>query len=209
MTKRWLACAFVAVGAIGFLAGVGFSEDEPPSDEEMMKMMLELGQPGPQHEIFKSMAGEWTASAKFWMKPGEEPQLTSGSATNTLVLGGRFLHQRFNGMFQGMKHFGSGFLGHDNFKKTYQNLWVDNFSSGMALSEGTGGEDGKSINLSYTWEGPMGKIPGRFTYTVTGKDSHKLEGWMTMGEQEMKSMEIVYTREKRGGRDCQPRRRRR
>ena len=135
--------------------------------------------------------------------------MSRGSATNTIVLGGRFLHQRFSSTFQGMKHFGSGFLGHDNFKKTYQNMWVDNFGSGMTMSEGAGSEDGKSIELSTEWDSPMGKIPGRFRYTVTGPDSHVLEGWMTMGEQEMKSMEITFTRLKRGGRDCPPRRRRR
>ena len=88
---------------------------------------------------------------------------------------------------------GTGFLGHDNFRKTYQNVWIDNFSSGYTISEGKAGDDGKSLSLTYVWEGPMGKMPGRLAYTLI-EGGYKLEGWMSQGDQEMKHMEIIFMR---------------
>ena len=36
-------------------------------------MMLELGKPGEMHKILASMEGTYSAVAKMWMKPGEDP----------------------------------------------------------------------------------------------------------------------------------------
>lgn len=197
MKTRWLVCALIAAASVGFFAGVGYSEDPQPSEDEMMKQMLELGKPGPMHKILKGMVGEWDTAMKVWMEPGKEPTLSKGRAVNRMILDGRYLHQQFVGSFSGMPHRGTGFIGHDNFGKKYQSIWIDNFSSAFSIAEGKAGEDGKSLHLTYEWDSPMGKIPGRYVWTITGKDSHRLEGWMSQGGQEMKSMEIDFTRKKK------------
>ena len=202
MSTRWLLCTLIAVGSLGFLAGVGFSDDAPPSEAEMMKIMKEYATPGKPHKLLAAMVGDWDAASTSYMNP-EKPEVTKGSATNKMALDGRYLHASFSGTWSGMPHKGEGFMGFDNHLKRYQNVWVDNFGTGMMLSQGEGGEDGTSINLSYVWDGPMGKMPGRMRYTITGKDSHKLEAWHSMGGKEMKSMEIVFTRkQKAAATDC-------
>ncbi len=201
MQTRWYAVALIAAVSIGFFAGVGFSEDPQPSEDEMMKKMMELGKAGPAHKLFRSMVGEWDTVMKIWSKPGE-PELSKGTASNELILDGRYLRQDFKGKYNGMPHHGTGFLGHDNFLKNYESVWLDNFGSSMLFSKGKANKDGKSFALSYTWEGPMGTMPGRMLYTITGKDGHTLEGWMTQGGQEVKHMEITFTRTKKAAVDC-------
>ncbi|MDJ0523462.1 MAG: DUF1579 domain-containing protein [Planctomycetota bacterium] len=196
MKTRWTTCALVMAIALGFFAGVGFSEDPKPDEDAAMKQMMALAKPGPSHKILMAMAGEWDTVMKHWMGPGE-PNVTKGSATNTPALNGSFLRQEFSGDWSGMKMHGTGFMGYDNFKKRYEAVWLDNFGSHMNILQGSAGKDGKTITLTYTWDGPMGKIPQRLRYTIPGKDGHKLEGWMTMNGQEVKHMEITYTRKQK------------
>ena len=193
MKTRWLVCALVAAGSLGFFAGIGFTEDPPPSEEEMMKQMMELAKPGPEHKLLEAMAGAWDSVMTSYMTEGE-PQVTKGSATNTMVLDGRFLQQTFAGSWGGMPYNGMGLFGYDNFLKKFQSVWIDSFGTYMAVAEGKGSDDGKAISAIYTWDGPMGKIPGRMLYTITGKDSHKIESWTTQGGKEVKGMEILFTR---------------
>ncbi len=201
MKTRWLVCTLIAVGSVGFLAGVGFSEDPQPSEEEMMKVMKIYATPGEPHKLLAAMVGEWDSVATSYMNPAK-PEVTKGSASNKMILDGRYLHATFSGTWSGMPHRGEGFMGYDNHLKRYQNVWVDNFGTGITPGEGEGGKDGKSIELSYVWDGPLGKMPGRLRYTITGKDGHKLEGWHSMGGKEMKSMEIVFTRKKVVAEEC-------
>jgi hypothetical protein len=192
MKFRWLASAVLAAGLIGFLAGSGFSEDEAPSEEEMMKMMMELAQPGEPHQALQPFIGEWDVVSKSWMKPGEPPEVTSATCSSTWFLGGRFMKTHFEGDFHGQPFTGAGLVGYDNFKKHYTSIWVDTWSSGILPSTGSA-EDGV-ITLEHVWDGPIGKIPGRMVYEPGENDTWTLTGYMTMAGQEMKHMELTFTR---------------
>ncbi len=195
MKTRWMLAALFTAASIGFFAGVGFSDDPKSGEDDMMKVMMELAKPGPAHAFMEPFVGDWDATSKMWMGPGE-PEVSQGKSTMKWMLGGRFLHVTYEGTMQGMKFEGSGVIGYDNFKKQYENVWIDNLGTALNISKGKAGADGKSLVFTNVWDGPMGKIPGRMNYTILGKDKWKLEGWMTMGGKETKSMEMAFTRRK-------------
>ena len=47
---------------------------------------------GPEHQSLARFEGTWRAEVKLWMQPGAEPQVSQGTMTNTLVLGGLIHH---------------------------------------------------------------------------------------------------------------------
>ena len=55
-----------------------------------------MSAPGQQHERLKAFVGTFRAQVKMWMGPGE-PTQTTGTMTNTMLLGDRFLHQEYKG----------------------------------------------------------------------------------------------------------------
>jgi hypothetical protein len=52
--------------------------------------MLERGRPGPEHAILERLAGRWQREVTYTMGGGKTMKAT-GSATNRVILGGRFL----------------------------------------------------------------------------------------------------------------------
>jgi len=192
---RWLVSAVLVAGTIGFFAGTSFSEDPEPSEEEMMKMMMELAKPGPGHETIDPMVGDFDVASKMW-SPGADPVVSKASATTAWQLGGRYAGTDYQGDFQGMDFHGRGVMAFDNFKKQYQSIWYDSFSTNIMIMTGTGSEDGKTITMTGTWDGPMGKIPMKHVYHVEGPDTHTLTAYMSSPEGEMKHMELTFTRKK-------------
>lgn len=199
MKIRLVLASWAVIAAGAYFAGFGMAEDEPaapeqPSEEEMMKEMLALGEPGERHAEFQAFVGEWTGKATMYMNG--ESATSEASISNELTLGGRFLRRRYKGTMADMPFLGVGILGYDNYKKEYQSLWLDSMSSNMYTSKGQKLDDGKTISVSGVWDGPMGAIKMRHAMRVTGPDTYTETGYMMQGEQEVKTMEIEFTRVK-------------
>jgi len=62
----------------------------PQPTAEQMKAMLEQTKPGPEHRMLASLEGRWRQEIT-WNLGGPAPTRTTGTATNRLILGGRFL----------------------------------------------------------------------------------------------------------------------
>lgn len=56
--------------------------------------LARLAEPGPEHERLKTLEGDWNLTSRWWMEPGEEPLKVSGTGSNRMILGGRFLEMR-------------------------------------------------------------------------------------------------------------------
>ena len=197
---------FVVAGLV-MCAGVAQAKEAAPEqaqvDPEMqaaMEAMQRLGSPSEGHAALAPLAGSWTYTAQFWMKPGGEPQSMTGDAVNTLIFGGRFLKQEIGGeMQEGQPPFeGLGILGYDNIRKEYQTVWFDNMNT--SIMQGKGAFDASTQTLT---------DQGDFSCPVTG-EAHRwyraamkvvdpnhttYESYTRTPEgQEFKSMEIHYTR---------------
>lgn len=166
-----------------------------PTHDEMMEAMMKVGTPGPEHEKFKSWVGNFKAVTKSWMGPGE-PQVSEGTCTNTLVLGGRFVHTEFKGLFMDKPFEGFGLTGYDRATKEYVGMWVDNFGTGIMTSRGTMDASGKVLTQTATYPDPMSGKPmtSKMVTRIVDDNQHVWEMYSTHEGKEVKEMEVTYTR---------------
>jgi uncharacterized protein DUF1579 len=203
---------YVSILAIALMAAVGAGVTAPeavnaakskakaaaaPSEKEMEDAMMKAAQPGPQHEFLKKFAGDWKASVKSWMGPGE-PQVSEGSAHSEMILGGRFLQEDFKGNFMGQPFEGHGLTGYDNPGKKFVGTWVDSMTTGVMTSAGSLDKTGKVLTASATYTDPMTGKPGksRMVTKIVDDNNHVFEMYGMHEGKEVKEMEITYTRVK-------------
>ncbi|MCF8259492.1 MAG: DUF1579 domain-containing protein [Melioribacteraceae bacterium] len=163
---------------------------------EAQKVWMEYMTPGDVHKMLASHAGEWKTDIKFWMAPGTEPMVSEGTATNEMILGGRYLVSKNSGTSFGMPMEGMSIEGYDNATKEFTSVWVDNMGTGTMVLKGKWNEEENSIDYKGEMVDPMTGSYMNVTEKMTNlsADSQKLEMWMEMEGQMFKSMEIVFTR---------------
>jgi hypothetical protein len=192
---------------LGFALAVAASTlfaDEPKkmSAEEMQKAQMDAwmkaSTPGDAHKKLEHMVGTWDTTVKSWMQPGAPPMESKGTAVNSWVLGGRWMEERFTGTFMGMPFSGIGYTGYDNIRKQYVGTWMDNMSTAVMISTGSGGS-GNTYEFSSSMDDPMTGKPSPVTekVVVTDADHHSMEMWSPGPDGKMfKMMEITYSRKK-------------
>lgn len=177
-----------------------------PSGADMMKIMTEMAKLNDNHKLLGQLAGEWTYTGKMWMAPNAPPMEFKGTATRKPEMGGRYMvsdtHSKFpmpgpDGKMQQFDFEGRLTEAYDNAKQKFVSTWFDNMGTGIMVSEGT--YDPASATFTYTGEYEM--APGmkqntRETVKVTDKDHHTMAWFENRGGQEVKTMEIAYTRTK-------------
>jgi hypothetical protein len=163
----------------------------------MMKAWEAYMTPGTPHEMLKSQDGKWDAKITSWMAPGAPPTESKGTATNRMIMGGRYQEAKFTGSFSGMPFEGQSIVGYDNIKKVFVSTWVDNMGTGIMVTEGPWDEASKSITFTGTMTDPTtGKdCKIREIMTFVDAKTQKMEMYNTpAGGSEYKAMEIVYTK---------------
>ena len=93
--------------------------------------------PGPEHEHLKKAVGVWDATVEMSEAPGKPPSVSKGAETNTMTGGGLWLVTDFNADMGGQPFEGHGISGWDPAKKKYVGTWVDSWSTGLGMSEGS------------------------------------------------------------------------
>jgi hypothetical protein len=179
-----LSAVAVVCGLAVALAGVAVAQEMPP-----------LPKPGPEHVVFKEVAGTWDAKVETFMGPGE-PAVSTGTEVNRVGCGGLCLISDFEGDFMGAPFEGHGTETWDTSKKKYVGSWTDSMSQGLSLSEST--YDPTTKTMTGWMEGPdMAGNLSKMKTTSTQKDAdtrvmemHSVgpDGSETLG------MRITYTR---------------
>lgn len=177
-----------------FSASSSFAQQEDQA--EMMKKWQEYMTPGPVHQQFAKMAGNWTAAVTQSM--GGQESKSEGTATYEMVLGGRYLHSSFKGTVMGMPLEGMGLDAYDNATKEYISLWVDNMGTGVMYMKGKMDDETKLITYWGSMVDPMtGKDQKVKTVMKEIDEDHvNFEMYTVENGQETKSMQIDYTRVK-------------
>ncbi len=166
--------------------------------QAMMEAWQKSMTPGPMHELLSHHVGEWKAEVTMWMDPSQPPTTTEATSVCESMLGGRYFKTTHTGMMMGMPFEGFEINGYDNVKQKFFNFWIDNMGTGMMTSEGTYDEATKT----FTYKGMMiDPISGmdmnvKSVINITDNDNSTYEMYVEQGEQEMKTMEIKYTRTK-------------
>ena len=177
-----------------------------PNEAEMMKQMMELAKLNENHKLLKDSVGTWSYTVKMWMNgdPSSKPEESRGIAKRTAIMDGRFVVMDVAGRMQmpgadgkmkSMTFKGHGLEGYDNVKKKFVGTWMDNMGTGIMMSEG----NYDPATKTFTYNSEMEPIPGmktavREVLKMTDKNHMTFEWYENRGGQEVKTMEINYTR---------------
>jgi len=177
--KRFVKFGVPALAcAAGLFVGAAFAQEGGGVEMGMPAWMSK----GKEHDSLKKLEGTWDA-----MVTG-----TAGKATNTLILGGNFLEQRFDMAMPGMAFEGRMIMGYDTLDKEWVAIWIDSSKPIFSISRGTE-KDGviTFITNDPGMTDPSGKrVPGTMTLTWAGDKSYTL----AMSEGGVKTMDVVYTK---------------
>ena len=182
-----------------FTLGLAVAQEAPEmsaEQEAMMKAWQEAMIPGPQHAEMAKMVGEFTMTVKSYMEPGGEPDVSTGTASRKMIMGGRYLEETVTGTVMGQPFEGRGLTGYDNVTGKWWGTWLDNMSTGINTSHGEW-DFQKGVGVFYgDYVDPMTKIITETRGVITRLDdgAELMEMFMIEPTGEFKSMEILYER---------------
>jgi hypothetical protein len=185
--RSMMKAVFLVPFGVWCLAGVN------PTIERAAPVQDESA-PAPEHQRLMKLAGNYTTATKMSGIAGSE---STGEATFTALLGGRFLLQEEKGTILGRPFEARKTYGFNTAAKKYEGTWTYTGSTAMMMLAGTSADSGKTIKFSASYEGPAGKTsafeivvaelgPDKFSIALTSKAE---DGKATM-------LETVYTRKK-------------
>ena len=154
--------------------------------------------PGEPHTWLASMNGHWDATVKMWMDPSQPPEISKATTHNEMILDGLYQRSQHTGTMMGRPFGGESMTGYDNFKKQFIATWVDNFGSSIMVLTGQYHPDKNTLVLHGSMADPASgqDMSVKEVLTITSKDSYKFEMFMLIGDQEIKNLEISYSRKK-------------
>jgi hypothetical protein len=166
--------------------------------QEAMRVMQEMGTPGPIHESLAKMTGSWTTKNKSWYDPSMPPRESTGTSEQEMILDGRILQEKHTGDMMGMPFKGLGLLGYNNFTQKFSSIWMDSTSTAILYFEGTASQDGKTVTMkSRSEDMVMGPMKFRSVTKLVDNDNYAFELYGTdKSGKESKMMEMLYTRNK-------------
>ena len=208
MKPRWILCALLllaftvpATAQEGKAKAAGSAKTaaapQKMDPQAMAEMMAKMAAPGPSHERFKKMAGNWDLVVKWTWDPTQPMQETKSTSVMTTLMDGRYCQEQSTGEMMGKPFHGMGIYGYDNVLKKYVSVWIDNMGTGIMSSEGTPDASGNVVNWVAQMADPMtGKMSRVRSVTRYADDDHFAYEMYMKGPdgKEYKTMEIAYTR---------------
>jgi hypothetical protein len=186
------------IACVSMLYCNAFAQNKPDEDA-MMKAWMSYMTPGDAHKMLAADDGTWKQETTMWWGPGAEPQKSTMTATNKMIMGNRYQESVSTGTVNGMPFEGRSVVGYNNASKTFQSTWVDNMGTGIMYMESKPW-DGKSKTIEFhgTMVDPMtGKTSKvREMFTMVDDNTRKMEMFDNHDGKEFKSMEIMMTRQK-------------
>jgi hypothetical protein len=154
---------------------------------------------GLEHKVLEGLVGTWDARIKHYVNP-DKPSESKGVMTRTMILGGNFLQESFQGEFAGKKFAGLGLIGYDYNKDKFTTTWHDSMSTSMTLTHGAFDSRKKTLTSFGEEFEPNTKktMRVRDVLRILNADEQVLEMYRRpAGEKdEYKIMEVRYTRRK-------------
>jgi hypothetical protein len=181
-----LATCALASGVLLVVAGSAAAQ-APPAPPK----------PGPEHALFKDVAGTWDAKVEMWMGPGE-PMVSAGEEMNEVGCGGLCLVTKFKSTMMNEPFEGRGMETWDPAKKKYVGSWSDSMSAGLMVTEST--HDAATKTMTGWMEAPdmTGKMTKMKSTSVMKDPNTRVFSMYNVGPdgKENLGMRITYTRRK-------------
>ncbi len=203
-TNRMLSvcCVAVGCGVAAWAVQPEGKKDEPGKVDEqaMMEAWTKAMTPGKNHELLKRMNGEWTTTMKAFMGgPDQPPMTSSGKATISSIMGGRYSKQEYSGNMMGTEFQGLGITGFDNIRKLFVGSWVDSAGTGILTMTGGISPDEKTLTMFGQMDEPMTGEIGKTVKWVTEfktADSFTFTAYEVLYGKEFVAFQIEYARAK-------------
>ncbi len=183
-----------------FLSVLLYAQEDKSAQEmqsEEMKAWMEFMTPGEQHAWLAKAVGDWKVTNKYWYSPDSEPEVSEGTATAEMIMGGRYLQFTHRGTIMGMPFEGVSIEGYDKAREKYIAIWYDNMGTSITYSEGTLDKENNLLIYEGKMSDPMTKEFVWFKQTVKLVDDNRYDFEMYMKSPdgaEFKNMEITFTR---------------
>ena len=174
----------------------GEQEGEQQGDAAMEDWMAAMS-PGEVHQWLAGMAGDWTYESSMWMNPEAPPMKSSGDSKKSMIMEGRFLQEEMSGEMMGRPFTGRGLTGFDNVSGQLVGSWIDNMSTSLSTMHGELDEENQRIVAHSEMQDPGSgeTLKLKMVTSVLDPDHHTFEDFVLLPDgQEMKQMEITYTR---------------
>ncbi|MDA8018869.1 MAG: DUF1579 domain-containing protein [Thermoanaerobaculia bacterium] len=160
-----------------------------------MQALQAAGTPGEAHERLAETVGSWDMEIKMWMDPSAPPSVTTGTVERKMILGNRVLVEEVTSSMMGSTFTGYGMTGYDNVRGEYWGTWNDSMSTGISTSRGSYDAESNSYTFHGESTNPMtGDITKNRGVVSRKGNSEVMEFYEIRGDQEVKTMEIVYTK---------------
>lgn len=165
----------------------------------MMEAWTKLATPGEHHKHIAMFEGSWNVNVKFKTSSTGAFQESSGTCEKKMVLKGRYLSEHCNTKVKtsDQPSEGMGFLGYDNFKKSYVSIWMSTDSTIMTPLYGSCDGKGKVITVTGNFGDPVSgkERQWRWVWTVIDQNKHTLKIDTSDPEgKDNRSSELTYTR---------------
>lgn len=198
MTVKWTFVAAMAacVAAPAFAEGDEKKPQMTPAQKTEMEAYKKAGTPGAQHRALAATAGTYDLTIKSWHDANGPAHEEKGTATRTMMLGGRVLVENVKSTMMGNTYTGHGMQGYDNSTGKYWSTWNDSMSTGVMVSQGSC--DAKNAcSFTGSWTDPTTKasVNARMTTRWTSPTTEVFEMYAPGKDgKETKMMEIAYSK---------------
>jgi hypothetical protein len=205
MTDRRRICALGTLLLLALPAAAS-AQDRKPTPEEIAKLqavMMESMNPGPEHERLSRLAGRWELETRIWPEPGAQPMTVPGSASNRMILGGRFLVSETTTSSGPMQGESLTIFGFDRRNGWYTSAGYDTFGTYHVAAQGGWDADRGAIvmhgedrvvggNHTQTWDFVLRPVDDdTYVFEIIFTDP-----WHTRGGPPFKMVETTYRRQK-------------
>lgn len=162
----------------------------PHEPESMQERNLRYAAPGPLHRRLMQLAGDYSTQTTLRV-PGAPPSESSGLATLSPAVGGRFLLERNSGTQFGQAFEGLRLWGYNNATRKYEGCWM--YSMSTAIMQLCGEDQGNMIVYSASFEDEDGRRQQfRVRTTISDNDHFTVE--LQSSDPNGPQLETVYTR---------------
>lgn len=166
--------------------------------DPMMQKWMEYATPNENHKALEVLVGKWDHVVQWKKSPDAKVEESNGTSETSMIMGGRFLQHKVQGISMGKPFEGMGFIGYDNAKKHYNSIWFDNMGTGMMKAFGKYYPSTKKFVEHGKFVDPvMGTRAFRGVTEIINNDKHIYEIYVTGPDgKEFRMMKIVYNRKK-------------
>jgi hypothetical protein len=194
----------VLVAALSIALPAGARAQVQPTQQEveqLQKLIMAGMQPRAEHERLAQLAGTWDQEIRMWAEPGGEPVTSRGTATNRMILGGRFLLSEATAGEGDMRMESMTILGFDGRNEWYTAAGYDNWGTYHVAAHGGfdaardaivmhGSDTIVTGNHTQTWDFVLRTVDAdTYVWEIIFTDP-----WHTKGGPPFRMVEITYRR---------------